>query len=814
MTWADRAKELGGKPLIALEIDLDFCELEFGATNAAGTCPASGSRRGACFNTRATCPVIASYQPAPKTWRFFSHRHLPTNLAGFPNLRAASVAPPKLTPGGSPLGVGAEATITLQDSTDSDIQTDPYLADRQALDPDYSPENLGTLLGKFRARNKFYTGRPARLVEYWIDDDGEVNTADTRVRHYEIEEWKGPDAQGKVRIELRDPLVRAEPGRSLCPKKSDATLASDMTESQTTIPFASNTEAQAAVDTDKHVAIEDEIIELGTVDGSDVINCTRGAGGSEQSEHAAGDTIQSCFTVENQNVIDVKKTLYEDFAGIDSSLIDFTQWEDERDAHLAVYNLTTIIPEPTPVADLDEEIVESTGALNVWDEFDRKFRLKSDSPWQEDVGSLADDFELIRGETKARDKPKLQITDMIVWYAPKNYAEDMKPTNFRRARARTSGRSGPTQWDREEIKEVFSRWLVAGDGTTVDTLTQRQLARFQDPPVELEWALDAADVDGLHLSDVITVETDSIQDSFGNRKPTRMQITEIDTAETGHQYKFTGLAYSGEPTLELIIDTDSVDVNIASELSFPPDAVDVTVIVRDGAIVSGNPALSDDGLADGSIVRFIREEGHVAGNNGAGGNGGEANAFWEAEPPGTWFVGASDGDPGGDGRDGIEKFHDWTIDNSGPGFIAGGAGGGGGGAGFVEEDEVYGGGGGGGAQGPNTVSGGTGGTGEVTIDGTTTTEDTAEDGGTGDFSGLGTGGASNNPRSGQGDGGDGGAFGEDGQDGQGGQRISGGEVTQLDGGTGGTAGYAIRDRSGSLEWLEGFTADKVKGSVG
>src|SRR5688500_1688799 len=64
--------EFGAEAVQILELDQERCQLDYGETTDAGTCPAALGVDGVhkCFNTFGTCQAPEAYTPETKTIRF------------------------------------------------------------------------------------------------------------------------------------------------------------------------------------------------------------------------------------------------------------------------------------------------------------------------------------------------------------------------------------------------------------------------------------------------------------------------------------------------------------------------------------------------------------------------------------------------------------------------------------------------------------------------------------------------------------------------------------------------------------------------
>lgn len=259
------------------------------------------------------------------------------------------------------------------------------------------------------------------------------------------------------------------------------------------------------------------------------------------------------------------------------------------------------------------------------------------------------------------------------------------------------------------------------------------------------------------------------------------------------------------PVLNFTIASTVTNWNLIAQIGFTPSyPVNVTITVNAGVTVrsttTGTPAMDLRGLVAGSTVSLINN-GTIHGRGGVGG-------------PGDNGSGPTAGFTGGHAIEGPGSGVSFSVTN-GAGEIFGGGGGGGGGGRSNELVETSpgefiparaGGGGGGGGAG-----GGAGGAGGSSL-GPGATDGAAGTAGTNGSSGVpGTGGdrgtvpaACNG-----GAGATGGEFGAAGNTGASGAN----GTTNVAGAAGGSPGKAIDLNGGSITWVSGNTAARVKGAV-
>lgn len=147
------------EPVTLVELDRDVCSLTFGVS----PCPATGPK---CYNTWKTCSAREAFAVTTQTLRFAKPRaDLPLSWDAIPSLVSTTTAPTELNVGdvdssSGPLGKRAQATIVFQDHPTSDIQLDPYVADRAV-----SPWAYGSFWSKLKARWPYAKGRTVRIID-------------------------------------------------------------------------------------------------------------------------------------------------------------------------------------------------------------------------------------------------------------------------------------------------------------------------------------------------------------------------------------------------------------------------------------------------------------------------------------------------------------------------------------------------------------------------------------------------------------------------------------------------------------------------
>lgn len=809
----------GRQPFSFVEIDLDFC------ANTAGTAPCTAIETGdaKCYNTYATCNNTTNYSIITKTYRFCSPNgaRVPTGLDAIPCLRGINITPAEIT-AGKGIGLRAACSITLQDFPHSDIRIDPYLSERT-----YIPINRGTYFGKLKARNPFYNGRIMRVYNGYLNADGSYDADNFEARTYVIETWDGIDTNGITTITAKDILKLASDDRAVAPQASIGKLTLDINNSVTTFNITPTGVGDLYYPASGFVRVGSEVMSF--TRSSDAFTVVRGQRGTSATTHNQSDTVQLCYQVSGQTAQNIVYDLLVNYAFVDPSFINLSDWNAEQTTYLPrLYN--TLITSPTGVSKLLSELTEQIGFFVFWDEVESliKFQtIRPNSP-SETVHVLTSDYEVLADSLSTKDLTDERVNETWVYYGiidpTKNLSEESNYSNLYVA-ANVSDQSQAQNRD-VRIKKILTRWIT--DGAAAIELGQRYLDRFAQAPLEASFLLDAKD-SNIKLADFVQVTSKQYQDFSGSPLDILLQVVKRVEKQTGTTWAFTARQFAYSSFVNLIrpiiidgsepLDLFDLDLKAAHDRLFAPAVTGtvIKIIIKSGVVISAsstaNYAITNPSTwASGVIINLIVESGAaVAGCGGAGGAGGKGGCPPASSPAFSGHLSSADGvngASGSNGGDALLVLYPITIDNLG--IIAGGGGGGAGGAGGGGGVHNFGGynyaggsgGGGGGGAGrfyaggaglgaASVVSGlGSGGAGSNGFSGGSTTGGAGGAGGAGQVSGY---------TGAQGAGGAGGGGGNWGQNGASGSNGGNGNEYGFGyggtGGTGGTAGNAVNGNS-------------------
>ena len=757
-----------------VEMDFERCGLVYGAAPCEAELGVTGERK--CYNTLKTCqdrPNFDAEGPTLATWRFAR----PTDYFPASGIEDAipSVESVRFTPGnigmGEGLGQRPSLVVTFRDHRwgDTGPNGDPYLAERG-----FDPYRRGTFWGKWRSRQPYMRGRAIRWRQGLLGQ-----TLDQfQTRHFIIDKFDGPSADGLYTVTARDAMQFLSSDRSQCPRPSRGNLAAPITASSTSASLVPAGIGNAEYPADGWLNISGTEI-VGFSRTGDTLNLTGGRGlwGTTAQDHDAEARVQVCADFIADDPAYALWRLMTEFGDVPASVINLDDWEAETDAFYDGGLLTTLIAEPTATEKLATDLVRESGLSTWWDDKAARQRLQVIRNIDTDAMALNASYapgegNTIAGSLTITEQPDKRKSRAVCWYGQVTPLDGIDKKNLPLLAYRVAGDQEVAEGS-PEIDTIYSRWIQAGGLVAAAAVTARRLSRYVVAPRRFTVNIPRWGSLQPELGQGVLLTIDAHQDDEGNPETVPCQIIGIDPgASGGAEYALTLEELRIDPEFApefapntVIITANSLNVNFYERLtqSNPPpvDGDTCTLIVNEsveiGSASASLPSLDiGTGWASGvTIVVDIRANATVAGRGGDGARG-RAN---------------QDNTTGYSGESGGLAFRTTVpILLKGPGrILAGGGGGGGGGSDYAgwTGPQRNGGGGGGGAGSPPGAGGAGAGGSQPGQPGTLTT------GGAG---GNGTNGSSSEPHRG----GAGGAPG-----------ANGSNATAYRGGSGGSGGTAI-----------------------
>lgn len=517
------------EPITLVEIDRDVCSLSFGVA----PCPATGTP---CYNTWRTCAAPAAFTVTTQTLRFSKPRaDLPLSLDAVPSVVSTTTAPTELNVGdvdasSGPLGKRAQASVTFQDHPTSDIQLDPYIAQRT-----YNPLTRGTFWTKMQARWPYHKGRKMRIRDGYIGQ----NPVDMITREYLIDSIDGPDSRGRVTLRAVDPLRILDDKTSQAPAQSSGELSASINATQTSITVSGAILANYPAS--GTLRIDDELMTYtGRTEAAGIITftgITRGTDGTTAASHGSEDRVQTCIRYTDVNAWEVAKDIIQNYAPAAYSFIDLAQWEAEAGQWLDGFIVSSVISKPTGINQLLAELCRDAQFFIWWDERAQKILIRAVRPPSEVPISWSDDANIIAGSQSIQYKTDERISQVWYYYQPRDLSKDLtQEANYRKVRIRIDASSqSEREYNEPAIEKIFSRWVRAD--AIVTAITTRIINRYRQTPFYLTVSVDAKDR-GLWTADVVDVSTRIITNFDGLPTATRYQIISAQETRPGSIVKY------------------------------------------------------------------------------------------------------------------------------------------------------------------------------------------------------------------------------------------------------------------------------------
>ena len=526
----------GREPITIVEIDQDFCTLEYGVSPCAAAIGTTGGRK--CFNTLYTCQDVANYDPAALTLKFCTgSASFPTNELIIPSITSVSTRPTEINIGGgdkssTPLGRRASITVVFQDHPYNDKLVDKYRTERE-----YVALDNGTFWNKWLARNPYYQNRSIRIRSGYIGQE----LTDMQTRHYIIDKIDGPDSSGRVTLTAKDILKLADDDRAQCPFPSTGKLDAAIDNDDTAVTLAPSGIGDDEYPSSGTAIIGSEIVTYTRV-GDAVTLTARGQSGTTADSHDEDETFQQVKVFSDVRVDAVIKTLLEDFANIPSSYIPYTDWQSEAGTYLAGYTLTTLITEPTGVSTLIGELLQQCICYIWWHEVEQKILFKAIRPTVASDGvirTIDENSHIVADSVRIERDSTQRISQVWTYYNRFNPTESLtKAANYGQIDVRVDlPAETDNQYGESRIKRIYSRWLDDTNAGEVITTGTRLLTRYRDNPVYVYFSMDAKDRD-IWVGDVIKFTHRSFVNDIGTPFLTALQVIRAEEVEAGHRIEY------------------------------------------------------------------------------------------------------------------------------------------------------------------------------------------------------------------------------------------------------------------------------------
>ena len=560
MTFDTLKNSLGRNHVTVVEVDMPACSLVYGNSPCTASVGVTGSTK--CYNTFRTCQDTANYAATTNTFRFMTQNSstpIGTNI--FPCVVSVTSVPTKIDV--NSLSTRATVKVVMTDFPHHDRGVDPYVNDRT-----FNPMEQGTFWGKFKARNFFFVGRTIRIKNGYVDPTGFDATfsTDFETREYVIESVDGVDSAGKVTFTAKDILTLANTDKAKAPIASIGKIAVAINDTATTIQLDTVSGYPTGGGL---VRIGDELITYGSIGGSNLQTCVRGTNNTVAASHSIDDDVQLCLQYTAENVRDIVDDLLVNYASVSPTYITRAIWDAE--SALDLYDLTTIITEPTGVNTLLQELTQQTNSNLWWDDRQQQIRLKPiATPLSTDVVKALNETNIIEKSVKVKDDRKSRLSRITIYFGTFDFTKNLdEVTNYRNKTVNIDADSeSANEYGQIKDRVIFSRWIPTD--AIANDLTSRMLIRLVNTPKAVTFEVDAKDGD-ISTGDIIYFSSREIQTATGETDTQLYIITEEKRIGNGERTKYSASEFntglSGvSPVAFLIADNAQVDYLSASAL--------------------------------------------------------------------------------------------------------------------------------------------------------------------------------------------------------------------------------------------------------
>jgi hypothetical protein len=568
------------RPFTLVEMDIPVCSLTYGTSPCTASIPTTGAQR--CFNTVRSCQDRPNFAETFKTLRICkASEDIPQEYDALPNLLSANVTPGVIDPGNS-IGTRANVKVSAAEHPSSDAIFDKYLTTRT-----YDPFTQGTFWARLRARVPSLQGIPLRVLR------GEFGEPlDTYLVEHYIVETAVIDADG-ISMTAKDALSYCDPKKAQCPVLSNGRAPVALSAADTTLTMTPSGIGDLEYPASGYVCLSNKEI-CAFTRSHNVLTLTRGQLGTAAIEHDEDCVVQLVQVFESMSAAEITYSLLTDFTpGIDPTWCDLDAWATDADTYVG-HLFTAVIPAPTSVKTLLDEMMQQAGCSLWWDPVAQKVRFQTLRPVTPNA-YVFDGNRIVDGTFKAKDQPDKRVSESWTYYGLANPTNKVdKESNFRAAVAQLDP-TADSDYDIPAFRTNLARWITVDNRPAAERLNAMILARFRDAPRRAGFSMMADAVVLPELGTGILVQDLSLQEVDGSPATVPFYVTSVDNDEAMVHVELEEMHFDEDLVPDgsraVYIDVDHFNVNLrtlydAIYSSVPALAV-ITFTVEPGAYVGG-----------------------------------------------------------------------------------------------------------------------------------------------------------------------------------------------------------------------------------
>jgi hypothetical protein len=588
---------------------------------------------------------------------------VPKGLDAIPTLKGVKIAPVKIDLKG---GLGVRGSATLNFDHHMDYQYFGTLSSPQRFWP------------VFRANYPYYQNVPITIEDGYIVN-GEYKSENFQSHVYIIHQFK--ISQTGASIVAKDPLKLADSIRNKIPAASTGKLLAAITDTATSFTLSPSGVGDSEYPASGFIRISSEVMSF--TRSGDAMTIVRSQYNTVAKAHNQDDVVQLCY-YSNEQVQEIVYDILVNYAGIDSSYINKTEWDSEADIYLPGL-LDGIITRPEGINAILKELGEQAPHYLYWDDRVNAIKFTAVKEPPTTANQLTDEANFIEKTFSFSDLTDERVSRVYVNFGqidPTKKLDEYNNYNQTHVRVDTNSESN---YGSPSTKIINSRWINSSNKAAAVLLAARIGRRFSDIPILFNFKLEPKDGDRWTGEPIFINSAE-----LGVRQDIPAQIISARIA-THYEYQAYSHGWGDEmpedsgitdPNTKIVILSGEIhDSNLRTiyDTLFPtPVAADEITFIIESTCVAGATTSSAYGIDTGlwpepTTPITIDIRGYVVGKGGGQGsiNGGTAiNMQADIQLNNTGVIG------GGGGAGGFS-----VVPPTGPGQTAAVAAGGGG-AGF------------------------------------------------------------------------------------------------------------------------------------
>lgn len=524
-------KMISRMPSTLVIITLDYCTRTFGTS----PCLATGTK---CYNTFPTCKYLSAYNKTTKDYKF-TLREKPLPFPGpRPYLKSEQYLSTEILPDEA-VTIDHRVTLEFYDEPDSDVGIDPYVSDRSTVQ--------GTFWRKLKARNSNYKGRYVKIKK------GFIYTGFTENDY--VEYFLGVIDNIEIAGGIAKVIVKGllQVTNDEYPKTCDGTIKAAITSGSASFIAIEKKSSTTQYSATGYVSVESdsgvpEIIYYGSrsydsATGETTFSTlTRGQytslGWQSATAHAIDKKIQQVIVYDNQNIVDVAKSIL-NAVGISDTYIDTTQFTSEKNTWLAWANVTRILHKPQKAKQYLKEIKEQF-LVSIWQGEDMKIKIKYLGPNVpgQTYYTINDTANIIHQSVSVDDNEASRVTRVIFYHSQLPDTGGSEKDDFGGVVVQVDADAeDPKSYNEEKERVIWGTWIQGN--TLSGLLGAKILQRFRDGMKIIPFDLELKDASGsttsdhLRVGDVFELTTESLQGIDGVAETKLFQVTKKEQKSQG-----------------------------------------------------------------------------------------------------------------------------------------------------------------------------------------------------------------------------------------------------------------------------------------